>query len=84
MWLASLEASRYNPLLKPGENNKAKILWRVYYPLITRDTFADFDTHAEAVKFAGEMRNRNSPYLSIHAWRRVSIVEILDQEPEGV
>ena len=62
----------------------ASVRYRVYYPLITRDAFADFDTRIDAEKFAGEMRNRTSPYLTRHAWQRVSVVEILDQEPEGV
>jgi hypothetical protein len=50
--------------------------YRVYYPLISRDGHRDFDTREAAEQFAGEMRNRASPYLTIHSWRRVEIVEL--------
>jgi len=50
--------------------------YRVHYPLVTRDTYRDFATEAEAQTFANERRQPH-PYQTIHAWRavRVEVIE---------
>lgn len=57
--------------------------FRVTYPLITTDGSQDFDTKEEADRFANEMRNRSSPYLSINSWRHVRVKEIPDAPRVG-
>lgn len=52
--------------------------YRVFYPLITRDSCADFASKTEAEAFATAKRNAiiASPMLPSEAWHRVEIVEI--------
>ncbi len=50
--------------------------YRVYYPLITKDGYCEFNSKEAAERFANEKRNRQSPYLTIHSWRQVRIEQI--------
>lgn len=52
------------------------MIYRVTYPLITQDGHRDFDTKEEAEKFAAQMRNHHSPYLTMHSWRMVKVEEV--------
>jgi hypothetical protein len=52
------------------------MIYRVTYPLITTDAARDFARREDAERFAAERRNLASPYLTIHSWRRVRVVEL--------
>ena len=58
------------------------MIYRVSYPLITQDAHRDFPSMAEAMHFANEQRNRSSPYLTVHSWRRVGITEIAETQAD--
>lgn len=52
------------------------MIYRVTYPLITRDAHRDFETRLEAEAFATEKRNRASRYLTVNSWRLVKVEEV--------